>query len=85
MRLGKSFLNDFGGKAVNLKVHLNCGNTLLCSCNLEVHIAVEILKALDVNHSHKVAVNAFIACNKAAGNACNGGLNRNAGSHKSKR
>ncbi len=65
-----------------LKVHLNSGDTLLCAGNLKVHIAVEIFKTLNINHSHKVAENAVIACNKSAADTCNRSLNRNTCSHK---
>jgi len=82
MSLSKSFLDDFRSKTVNFKVHLNCSDTLLSTCNLEVHIAVEIFKTLNVNHCHKVAVYAVVACDKTAADTCNGSLDRNACSHK---
>ena len=84
MSLCKRLFDDCGSKAVNLKIHLNCGYTLFGTCNLEVHITVEVLKALNINHGHKVAVNALVTCDKSAGDTCHGSLYRNACRHKCK-
>lgn len=84
MSFCKSFLNNFGSKTVHFKVHLNGGNAVFCAGNFKVHIAIEIFKALDINHSHEIAVNALIARDKAAADACNGSLDRNTRSHKRK-
>ena len=40
---------------MNLQVHLNGGDALLCTGNLKVHIAEEILKALNIDHGHPAA------------------------------
>lgn len=69
---------------MHFKVHLNSCDAVFCAGNLKVHIAIEIFKALDINHSHEITVNALITCDKAAADACNGSLDRNARSHKRK-
>ena len=55
---------------MHLEVHLDSGDTLLGTCYLKVHIAVKVLKALDVNHGHKIAVHTLIAGDKATGDTC---------------
>ena len=74
----ESFFDDFGSKTVYLKVHLNSSDTFLSTCNLEVHIAEEVLKTLNVNHCHETV--AF--GNKTAGDTCNGSFNGNTCCHK---
>jgi len=76
----ESLTDDLGGKTVDLKVHLNGGDTLVSTCNLKVHIAEEVLNALDVDHSHP----AVALGDKTAGDTCNGSLYRNTCIHKSK-
>ena len=83
MSLRKSFFNNLGSKSVYFKVHLNSRDTLLRTGNLAVHVAVEVFKSLNINHCHKVAVNALVACDKTAGNTRNGSFNRNTRRHKS--
>ena len=59
---------------------MNCSDTGFSTCNLKVHIAVEIFKTLNVYHSHPTV--AF--CDKTTGNTCNRSLNGNTCIHKSK-
>ena len=55
MGCGKSSADDLGCKTVYLEVHLNGGDTLVSTCHLEVHVAVEVLEALNVDHGHPTA------------------------------
>ena len=80
MGLGKSLFNDFGGQAVDLKVHLDGGDAFLGSGNLKVHITEEVLKSLNVDHGHKAVALGY----KAAGNSGDGSLDGYACIHKSK-
>ena len=41
-----------GGKTVDLKIHLDSCDTLMSTGYLEVHVAVEVFKALNVYHRH---------------------------------
>ena len=50
--LFKGVGNDVIGQAVDLDVHLDGGDALAGAAHLEVHVAVEILHALDVQHGH---------------------------------
>ena len=47
-RLGNCLLDNRSCKAVDLDVHLNCGDTLMGSAHLEIHVAEEVFKALDI-------------------------------------
>ena len=80
MSCGKSSTNDLGCKTVYLKVHLNGGDTLVSTCHLKVHVAVEVLEALNVDHGHPT----LALGDKSAGDTRNGCLDRNAGCHKCK-
>lgn len=62
------------------KIHLDGGDTLLGAADLEVHVAEEVLKTLDIDHGHE----AVALGNKSAGDTGNGSLYRHAGSHKRK-
>ena len=81
MCLFKCLLDDLGCKTVDLKVHLNSCDTLVSTSYLEVHIAVEVFKTLDVEHCVEGAV---FCCDKTAGDTCNGSFDRNTCVHKSK-
>ena len=50
MRRSKRLANDLGGKTVDLQVHLDRGDALVGTGDLKVHIAVEVLKSLNVDH-----------------------------------
>ena len=79
--LFECFLDDFGSQTVHLGIHLDGGDTLLGAADLEVHIAEEVFKTLNVNHGHETV--AF--GNKTAGDTCNGSLDGNTGCHQRKR
>ena len=78
--LFKSFLNNCRSKSVNLDIHLNSCDTLMSTANLEVHIAKEVLKTLNVNHCHEVIT--VGESDKSAGDSGNRSLDRNSGIHK---
>ena len=71
-------LDDLGRQTVDLEVHLDGGDTLVGAGDLEVHIAVEVLDALDINHGHPL----FALGDKTAGDTRNGSLDRHARVHK---
>ena len=79
MSYAERFLDDLGSKSVDLEVHLNGSDSLVSSGDLEVHVAVEVLKSLNVDHRHP----AVSLGDKSAGNSRNGRLNRHARIHKS--
>ncbi|CCZ19729.1 putative uncharacterized protein [Candidatus Apopatosoma intestinale] len=77
--LCESLPDYFRCKTVNLQIHLNGGDTLVCAGNLEVHIAVEIFETLNINHRIPRAV---LCCDKTAGNAGYRSLYRNTRIHE---
>lgn len=50
------------------KIHLDSGDTLLGAADLEVHVAEEVLKTLDIDHGHE----AVALGNKSAGDTATG-------------
>ena len=74
------FFYDCTCKTMNLDIHLNCCDTIMCTCNLKVHIAEEVFKTLDIC-KYKVIIICF-TCHKTTGNTCNLFLNWNTCSHK---
>ena len=68
------------GQAVVLQVHLDGGDAGLGAGHLEVHLAVEVLHALDVDEGVEAAV---VVLDQAAGNAGHGGLDGHTGVHQS--
>ena len=78
---GNGFLHDLTGKAVDLDIHLDCGDAVMCSGNLEVHVSEEVFKTLNICEHDIIVVG--ISGNKAAGNSGNGLLNGYTGSHQS--
>ena len=81
MGLLKSFLDHLGREAVDLQVHLNGCDAFLCTRDLKVHVAEEILQALDVHHRHPAGA----LGDQAAGDARDRRLNRYARSHQRQR
>ena len=71
---------DVDGQALRLVVHLKCGDALRRAADLEVHVAEEVLEALDVGEDDDVI--AFL--DKAHGDAGDGGLDRHARVHERK-
>ena len=57
-------LNDRSCKSVNLDIHLDSCNTLMCTCYLEIHISEEILETLDICKYKEIII--CIACYKSA-------------------
>ena len=49
---------------MNLDIHLDSCNTLMCTCYLEIHISEEILKTLDICKYKEIII--CIACYKSA-------------------
>jgi len=78
--LGNRFLYDRSGQAVNLNIHLDCGNTVMGTCHLKVHIAKEVFQSLDIGKHDIIIIG--IAGYQTAGDTCNLLLNGNACSHQ---
>ena len=82
----EGFLDDVVGQAVDFNVHLDGGDAAAGAADLEVHVAVEVLNALNVQHRHPApAVQRVAVGDKAAGNARNGCLDGHTGIHQSQR
>ena len=64
--------------AINLNIHLNCGNTFVGTSNLKVHIAQSIFQALDVSQDGEV----FAVFNETHSYAGNRSFNGNASIHQ---
>ena len=77
----KRLLDDVRGQTVNLDINLNSGDTLLGTCYLKVHIAVEVLNALDIGEGGLLTA----VGDQTAGNTGNRCLDRNTGVHQSQR
>ena len=75
-------LDDLHGQTVVLQVHLDSGDALLGAGHLEVHLAVEVLHALDVDEGGEAAV---IVLDQTAGNTGHRGLDGYAGVHQCQR
>ena len=56
MSLLKSLCEHFVGQTVHLDVHLGRGDTVLGTCNLEVHVTEVVLVAEDVGEDGVAAV-----------------------------
>ena len=74
-------LDDRHGQAVVLEVHLNGGDALLRTGDLEVHFAVEVLHALNVDEGGEIVA----VLNETAGDAGDGSLDGHAGVHQRER
>jgi len=83
VRLPDSLSEDFLADAFNFNIHLDCGDTVYSTRNLEVHIAEEILQALNIRKNGDFA--AFGILDKTHCDTRDGTLDGNAGVHKSKR
>ena len=77
----KGVLDDGHRQAVVLEVHLDGGDALLGTGNLEVHFAVEVLNALNVDERGEVVA----VLNEAAGDTGDGRLDGNACVHQRER
>ena len=67
-------------QAVDLDVHLDGSDAVLCAGHLEVHVAEEVFETLDVGEEDEIIVG--LACDQTAADACDGLLDRDACSHK---
>ena len=67
-------------QAVDLDIHLNCGDTVMGTCYLEVHIAEEVFQALDIGQDDIIIIG--IAGNQTTGNTSNLLLDRNTRCHQ---
>ena len=76
----QSLLDDLGGQTVDLQIHLDGGDTLVSTGHLEVHVAVEVLKTLDVDHGIPRAV---LGGDQTAGDTGDGSGDRHTGVHQS--
>ena len=75
--------DDFHRQALVLEVHLDRGNALGGTGNLEVHLAVEVLNALNVGEGSPLA--GLLIGDQAAGDACDRALDGNARVHQRQR
>ena len=78
-RTGEDLLID----TLDFDVHLDCGDAALGARNLKVHIAHEVLKALNIGEYCNVA--GAVVLDKTHRTACNGSLDGNACIHKRER
>ena len=79
----KSASEDFFVDALDLDIHLDCGDAFRRTCDFEVHIAKEVFKTLDVGeHCDFVAL---FVLDKSHCDACDGCFDRNACVHKCER
>ena len=65
---------------MDLDIHLDRGDTLVCTSHLEVHIAEEVLQPLDIRQHDIIVVR--LAGHQTAGNTCNGRLDRHTCRHQ---
>ena len=79
--LFKGLGDDVVGQAVDLDVHLDGGDALAGAADLEVHVAVEVLDALNVQHGHP----AVALGDEAAGDAGDRSLDGHTGVHQRQR
>ena len=77
----ESVLDDGHGEAVVLEVHLDGGDALLGTGDLEVHLAVEVLNALNVDKGGEIVA----ILDEAAGDTGDGRLDGNACVHQRER
>jgi hypothetical protein len=76
-----STFDDRSCQAMDLDIHLDGGDAVVCTGNLEVHVAEEIFETLDIGQQDKIVIG--LARDKAAADAGNLLLDRNACCHKS--
>ena len=80
MRLAHGLAHDFGGQAGDLDVHLHGGHAFGGAGDLEVHVAEEVLDALDVGEDdHVVSL-----LDEAHGHTGDGRGDRHAGVHQAR-
>ena len=69
-------------KTVHLDVHLSCSNTVLGTCNLEVHISEVILVSENIGKDCISLIRSVLVGDKTHRNTCNRFLDLHAGIHK---
>ena len=72
------FLDHLGGQTADLQIHLDGGDAVVGTGNLEVHVAEEVLKTLDIDHGHP----ALAFGDQTAGDTGDRSLDRNARVHE---
>ena len=72
--------HDILCQAVDLDIHLDRGDAVLCAGHLEIHVAKEVLEALDVGEENKIIVG--LACDQTAADAGDGLFDRDACCHQ---
>ena len=83
LRLSDRVKHDLFGNAFDLDIHLNRSNTLFRTRNLEIHIAEEIFKPLNIRHND--VFTRFGIFDKPHGTTRDGSLDGNARIHQSHR
>ena len=76
---GNGLLDNGACKAVDLNIHLDGCDTVLCTAYLKVHIAEEVLQTLDIGENDIIIIG--LACYQTAGNTRYHLLNRYACCH----
>ena len=80
LRLRNRVKHNLFGNPLDFNVHLNRGDALFGTGHLEVHIAEEVLKSLNIRHNHVFA--GFGVFDKSHRAARHRRLNRHAGVHQ---
>ena len=65
---------------MNLDIHLDCSDTLMSTCYLKVHIAKEVLNALNICDFDEIII--VFARYQTYGNTCNGTFDGNTCRHQ---
>ena len=82
MSLCQSLFENLVGKTVPLDVHLGSGDTVLGTCNLEVHVSEVVLVAEDIGQDCVAVIGMLLVGDKAHGNSADHLLDGNAGVHE---
>jgi len=74
------FFYNLSCQAMDLDIHLNCSDTVMCTCNLKVHISEEVFQALDICQNDVIII--CSTCYQTTGNTCNRFTDRYTCCHK---
>src|SRR5699024_7907771 len=77
---GNRFLDDRSCQSVDLDIHLDCCDTFMCTCHLEIHVSEEVFQTLDICQYDVIVV--CLSCYKSAGDTCYCALDRHTGCHQ---
>ena len=66
--LCNSLFNDRTGQTMDLDIHLDRCDTIMCTCHLEIHIAEEILQTLDIGQNDIIIIG--LAGYQTTGDTC---------------